>query len=137
VKIAQRVKARYAAAVAKLSPEWDGVISTLEQRVSDNLKISCGDCIVTVSFADWEGTPTILVECPSAATGAMATNWRLSRKPVFGGGRSLKNYSPTLGSRLLCLKRYVAQAVHQQSLLSEQISPHQVASSLDFVDPQL
>ncbi len=26
VKIAQSVKARYAAAVAKLSPEWDGVI---------------------------------------------------------------------------------------------------------------
>ena len=55
MKIAQRVKARYAAAVAKLSPEWDGVIS--------------GDCIVTVSFADWEGTPTILVEGPSALTG--------------------------------------------------------------------
>jgi hypothetical protein len=43
VKIAQRVKARYAAAVAKLSTEWDRVISTLEQRASDNLKISCGD----------------------------------------------------------------------------------------------
>ena len=69
VKITERVKARYAAAVAKLSPEWDGVISTLEQRTSDNLKISCGDCIVTVSFGNWEGTPTILVEGPSALIG--------------------------------------------------------------------
>jgi hypothetical protein len=78
VKIAQRVKARYAAAVAKLSPEWDRVISTLEQRASDNLKISCGDCIVTVSFADWEGTPTILVEGPSALIGYahIGGDWR-------------------------------------------------------------
>ena len=78
VKIAQSVKARYAAAVAKLSPEWDGVISTLEQRASDNLKISCGDCNVTVSFGDWEGTPTILVEGPSALIGYahIGGDWR-------------------------------------------------------------